>query len=73
MNISKCPYCKKRSNDEAVKVKIVKLCAKNKLVSEIVDAGGRELTFPFGKVVRVHDMCYHCDYKTLLKHFPELT
>ena len=67
-----CPYCKLDPMNSTARHAIRYLCNTYKCHTEMMNPGGRELGFPepIGRI-QLTDMCYHCDYETIIKRIKE--
>jgi len=62
----KCPICG-GDRDMKMPIELKNLISENKLISEHVNPGGRELVFKTKGRIQVSDMCNACDYEAIQK------
>lgn len=67
----KCPICGRNTNDKKPLKRSRRIVKKERIVSEQVISGGRELGFRFGKI-NLPDECNWCDYERIEEEIKKL-
>jgi len=69
--MTECPVCKRNSFDDLPRKATSALLSAYGCTSEMVNPGGREFLFPFGRI-QVSDCCYWCDLETVMTRLLEM-